>query len=761
MVPRSMALAHGTRLGPYEITAAIGTGGMGEVYRARDTRLDRDVAVKVLPPDKSADQGAIERFRREARAASAFSHPNVCAVYDLGEHAGQQYIVMELLEGASLQRTLEAAALDVPRAIDLAIGIAEGLDAAHEKGIVHRDLKPANVFVTTRGHAKVLDFGVAKLADADDAPTVAGLTASGSAVGTVAYMAPEQARGERVDARTDLFSLGVVFYEMLTRRPAFAGSTTAVIFDRLLNRQPAPVREFNPDVTPEIERILTRLLAKTPDARYQSARDVVLDLQAARHPTEGRLLRGSGGVSRAAASGAVLPFASLSSDPENVYLADGITEEVINALGQIRKLRVAGRVSSFAFKGRTPDLADVSDRLGVANVLTGSVRKMGARLRVTAELVSASDGFQLWSERFDRTVDDVFAIQDEIASSIAERLKVTFSDAADDRPRRPTPNLDAYNWYLKGRYLLNQRGPTVRRALEAFQEARQLDPDFALAHAGLAEAYSVIGFYSYLPESRVMPMARASAARALQLDPTLAEPHAALQLVHFLYEWDWEASRREFDVAMVKNPNAISALTYRALELAMVHGRFDEALPLSRKVRELDPLSPYSQSLLGTVLLCAGHYEAAIEAVTPALELHAGAWTIVRLIGMAQSQLDDHDGALRTLGRAIDLSERHPWSVVSMANAAARAGRSDLAAHWSDVGFALAETRYVQPSVLAGLHFIVGRPDEAFVWLERACVERDLLPVLNYFPMHPPAKRDPRWQAILRRIGLTPAPDPH
>jgi TolB-like protein/tetratricopeptide (TPR) repeat protein len=752
-----MTLPAGTRLGPYEIVAAIGAGGMGEVYRARDTRLDRDVAVKVLPPQKSTDLGAVERFRREARAASAFSHPNVCAVYDLGEHDGQQYIVMELLEGASLQQTLQAGSLGLSRAIDLAIGIAEGLDAAHEKGIVHRDLKPANVFVTTRGHAKVLDFGVAKLTEADDAPTVAGLTTSGHAVGTVAYMAPEQARGERVDARTDLFSLGVLFYEMLTRRPAFSGATTAVIFDALLNRQPPPSRDLNAEVTPEIERILSRLLAKTPEARYQSARDVVLDLQSARHPTEGRLSRGTGGIARAPASVAVLPFASLSGDPANEYLADGITEEVINALGQVRTLRVPGRVSSFAFKGRMPDLVDVGARLNVANVLTGSVRTIGTRLRVTAELVSVADGFQLWSERFDRTVEDVFAIQDEIASRIAERLKVTFDHAADDRPRRPTQNLDAYNLYLKGRYLLNQRGPNVRKGLEAFQQARDLDPDFALAHAGLAEAYSLIGFYGYLPEARVMPMARASAARALEIDPTLAEPHAALQLVHFLYEWDWRESRREFDVAMVKNPNAISPLTFRAIELSAVHGRVDEALVLARKVRELDPLSPYSQALFGSVLLCANQPRAALDELLPGLDPGTVAWTTMRLIAIAHGLLGDFDAGLAAASRAVELSDDHPWTVGYVAEISAWAGRTDEARVWADRAIALADTRYVQPSVMGLVHASAGRMDEAFVWFDRACEAHDLLPLLNYFPTRI-VRRDPRWPALMRRIGLAPSP---
>ena len=751
----------GSSIGPYRVLDTLGEGGMGQVYRARDTRLAREVAVKVLPREFARDLSAVERFRREARVASTLSHPHICTIYDTGEHDGLLYLVMELLDGESLQALLAAGPLSTARVVALAIELADGLDAAHEKGIVHRDLKPANVFVTSRGHAKILDFGVAKLTGAaDDAETVAGLTSAGQAIGTAAYMAPEQARGEPVDARADLFSLGLVLYEMLSRRPAFAGPTTAVIFDAILNRQPPPLRELCPDVPAALERIIGRLLAKDPDARYQTAKallDELRDVQ--RAMTAGTQPRGSGSAARAPASVAVLPFASLSGDPENDYLADGITEEVINALGHLKGLRVAGRVSSFAFKGKTPDIAEVGAKLGVSNVLTGGVRKAGNRLRITAELVHVSDGFQLWAERFDRPADDVFAIQDEIAAGIAARLKVALADSDDEpRARRGTDNLEAHNLYLKGRHLLHQRGDGVRRGLECFQQAHTLDPDFALAHAGLAETHSLLGFYGYARESTVMPLARASALRALEIDASLDEPHGPLILVKFLYEWDWAASAAEFDRAMAKNPNAVSALTYRALELGLVHGRFDEAIPLAGKVSLLDPLSPYAYALQGTILWCDNRFEGALQLLGQAEQLHPNLWTVVRLVGLCQSGLGRHAQAIATLERCRVLSGDHPWVLGNLSDAHHFAGQEDVSRRCAEDGLALASTRYVQPTVMGLFSANLGRMDDAFAWFDRACEERDLLPCLNYFGAGHSITRDPRWPALMRRIGLVPAP---
>ena len=753
-----MPLTVGTRLGPYEILGALGAGGMGEVYRAHDTRLDREVAVKVMPEGVSRDPSSVERFRREARAASALSHPHICAIYDLAEYDGNLVLVMELLEGSTLLKMMQTGPLTPARALDLGIQVADALEAAHAKGVVHRDLTPANVFVTSRGHAKVLDFGLAKLADpAHDDLTVAGLTAIGRAVGTTAYMSPEQARGERVDGRSDLFSLGLVLYEMMAGRRALSGATTALVFDALLHGPAPSVREAAPDIPAEVDRIIKRLLAKQAARRYQTASELVTDLYEARRRLDDRSSRTSG-QSRIVASVAVLPFVSLSADPENEYLADGITEEVINALGRLKALRVAGRVSSFAFKGRTPELSDVATRLNVSNVLTGSVRKVANRLRITAELVSADDGFQLWSERFDRTADDVFSIQDEIATSIAGQLQVTLSDSGGEPlVRRATANLEAYDRYLKGRFFLNQRGEGIRKGLEAFGQALALDPAFPLAHAGVAEAYSLFGFYGLAPASQAMPTARAAAVRALDLDPSLAEPHAALQIIHFLYDWDWTGSAQEFERAMAKNPNAVSALNFRVVELAMVHGRLDEAIAVGRRAIGIDPLSPYSHVALGSALLIAARYAEANASLKRALEIHPDMWSASRVLGISLSHEGRHDEAMKWLEHAVVSSRRHPWTLLNVADALVRAGRTAEAASQAQEILALSREQYVQPTVLGFASSLAVGLDEAFVWFERASQEHDLLPCLNYFPGVVAVKEDARWQALMRRIGLEPA----
>ena len=458
-----MPLTAGSRLGPYEITELLGAGGMGEVYKARDTRLDRDVAIKVIGSLLAGDATMRQRMLREARAASSLNHPHICTVHDVGDEGGRPFIAMEWIDGESLAQRLERAAgpLLTDDVIRLGAQVADALDAAHRSGIVHRDLKPANLFVTRRGDAKILDFGLAKTMNAGSAAGPAGdvtvasqrdLSCAGEVLGTFAYMAPEQARGERVDARSDLFSLGVVLYEMATGRQAFAGKTAALTFDAILNRQPAEPREINDRVPPGLNDVIGRLLAKDPAARPASAgalKDELDRIQRSDRPS---------GPSGIVPSLAVLPFTNLSPEAENEYIADGITEEVLNTLARIPGLQVAARTSSFAFKGKTPDVAEVGAKLHVAHVLTGSVRKAGPRLRITVQLVSTRDSFSIWSERYDRQTDDIFQIQDEIAAAIAEKLRITLAGSGDgSRVKRAMMGLD---------YALRRRGPmTISRRM--------------------------------------------------------------------------------------------------------------------------------------------------------------------------------------------------------------------------------------------------------------------------------------------------------
>jgi len=679
-----MLLAAGTRLGPYAIAGPIGSGGMGEVYRARDTRLDRDVAIKVLPAAVARDPVFLERFNREARAIASVNHPHICVVYDVGEYQGSPYLVMELLEGRTLQSRLDRPE-SPEQVIEWGLQLAAALEAAHARGIVHRDLKPANIFITARGDAKVLDFGVAKLMDdpASAATTMAALTGVGSAIGTAAYMAPEQVRGDAIDQRADLFALGVVLYEVAAGRRAFSGATTGVIAEAILNRAPPPIMETNPSLPPTLAAIVDKLLEKDRDLRYRHAADVTADLKRARRELHDSPAAAPGpAVVRPAPvvrSVAVLPFRNLNGDAEHDFFSDGITEDLIDALGRIPGLRVVSRASAFRFRDPAQDLKVVGDALGVTDIVEGRVRRVGDRLRVSATLVLADTGFQRWSERYDREMADIFEIQDEIVSALVSALELTLLGRTKEAVRRPTDNLEAYEFYLKGRHYWHQRSPsTLRLAIQSFERAISLDADYALAYAGLADSWALYRPYGWLPIDACRPQAERAVERAMALGPHLAEVQFA-QALHVLYfDPHWRRSEPFFKRAIELNPRWSLARAFYGVFLAGDY-RADEARAQSAAAIELDPLSPFIHGAAGMAAFASADVEGAVAAANRALDLQPdflmGAW----LLAIALDDEGRLDEAETMIGRTTAIS-RAPIFVAMIGKIYAGQGRMDDAA---------------------------------------------------------------------------------
>ena len=633
----------GRTLSHYKVTAAVGSGGMGEVYRATDTKLGREVALKVLSAEMARDPERLARFQREARAVAALNHPHIVTIFSVEEADGIHFLTMELVEGQSLDRFIPDGGLPVQRIVAIAVALTDALATAHEKGIVHRDLKPANVMITGDGRVKVLDFGLAKDVksgkSSDATLTSDGNTRAGIVMGTPAYMSPEQITGREADYRTDIFSLGVVLHEMATGKRPFQGTSSAELASAILRDTPPLVTDIRPDLPGDLAHIVRRCMEKDPSQRFQTAREVTTEF---RNLTEGTRTSSGASAARMTESGpsvAVMPFQNLSPDPENEYFSEGLAEEILNALSQVEGLRVAARASSFYFKGKAAEMSEIATRLRVGNLLQGSVRRAGNRVRVTVQLVDVKNGFQLWSERYDRQLEDIFEIQDEIAKAITGRLKVTLDAGA----KRATNNLEAYELYLKGRHYWHQRSPaTLRAAIQCFEQAIKLDPEYALAYSGLGDCYGILRFYGWISAEAGQAPAHDAMTQAVKLAPALWEVNFSRAFYIFYFERKWRDADPHFEKAIAINPRSSLAHAYYALFLSAA-GRAEEAVTHTTVACQLDPLSQIIHGLAGSTLSTLGRFEEAERLVRRALELQPdylfGLWAhALALCGLGRNE---------------------------------------------------------------------------------------------------------------------------
>ncbi len=642
----------------YKLTSKLGAGGMGEVYRATDTRLDREVAIKILPDALANDPGRLTRFTREAKVLASLNHPNIATIFGVEEGA----LVMELIEGDTLVERIAKGPIPVQDAVRIADQIADALEYAHERGVIHRDLKPANVKAADR--VKVLDFGLAKVQEtAESDTTITGATQAGIVLGSAGYMSPEQAAGKPADVRSDVFSFGVLCYEMLSGKRAFSESTPISTMAAILHKEPRALREIAPHVPLELESIVTRCMAKDPSARFSSMTLVRQALTELAQPTARQ---------PETASIAVLPFVNLSADKENEYFSDGLAEEVLIALSQVEGLRVAARSSSFSFKGKTVEMGEIATKLRVANVLDGSVRRAGNRVRVTVQLVDARNGFQLWSERYDRQMEDIFAVQDEIARAIADQLKVTLG--AGVKPA--TRNLEAYELYLKGRHLCSQRSPsTVALGMKCFQQAIELDSQFALAYSGLADCYGILRVYGWISHEGGKTPALAAVSKAAALAPELWEVNFSRAIYTFYFVSNWREAGSHFQKATEINPRSSIAHAYYGMFLALDR-RPEQALAHVTLACQLDPLSPFIHGLSALSFVSSGQSELALRYAQQALELQGDYLFANWAKGLSLCLLGRNDEAVETLEKVVAAS-RAPIYMGLIGLAYARTGRRD------------------------------------------------------------------------------------
>src|SRR6266446_4146776 len=802
----------GMTVSHYRILEKLGGGGMGVVYKAEDLRLGRHVSLKFLPEELSRDPLAIERFQREARAASSLNHPHICTIYDVDQYEGQHFIVMEFLEGHTLKHRINGKPMDIERIPEYGHQMADALEAAHAKAIIHRDIKPANIFITDRGQVKLLDFGLAKLLPErkgfgrgkHEQPTFgattqdAHLTSDGVALGTVAYMSPEQVRGQELDERTDLFSLGLVLYEMSTGERAFTGNTSGVIFDGILNRTPTPPVRLNPAIPIQMEQIIAKSLEKDRELRYRSASDVRADLQRLKRDTDSArampytsgqatrkklrrywphfvwagvlvilsLLFGLkvgnmrdsllGGTNQARIESiAVLPFANLSNDPKTEYLSEAITESLINSLSQLPNLAVMSRNTVFRYKGQPTDPQKWGHDMGVKAILTGRLIQSGDELMISVSLEDVAGSRQIWGEQYNRKLSSLVSVQQEIAADIYGRLRPKLEGVERKLlAKRTTENVEAYQLYLQGLFYWNKwTEADFKRAADYFTQEVQKDSRYALSYAGLADTYSLLGDAGYLPPSEAWPKAKAAAMQALEIDDTLAEAHTSLALVKEHFEWDWTGAETEFRRAIELNPNSATAHHWYGDYLANM-GRPEEGLRETKRAQELDPLSLIINTTLGWQFYLARRSDQAIDQLRRVLDIDAKFTPARRVLEEVYAQSGKYKEAVEEREKVLSLSGS-PELAASIAEDFSKYGYKGVQQSWLDGLAEISKHGYVSPFSVAEGYMRLGQREKALEWLEKAYEEHDSgLVSIGVKPMFDSIRSEPRFKEIVRRMKL-------
>jgi len=780
----------GRELSHFRVLEQIGAGGMGVVYRGVDLRLGRPVALKVLQPEALSDPQRRKRFEREARAASALNHPGIVTVYEVGSEGDVDFIAMELVEGRTLRELIGSGSLKAPQAARLAAEVASALGAAHAKGIVHRDLKPENVIVTTDGRAKILDFGLAGTAPEAGAESQAttAVTRPGTVLGSAGYMAPEQVRGEPADARSDVFALGAVLYEMLTGERAFRGATHVETMNAILNAEPARLDGASVALPSGLRQVVGKCLRKAPGERYASAGEVAVALETLREieppkaPSERarprlrillaaavvvalaaaavfawRTLLAKRGTARPVRSIAVLPLADLSKDASHGYFADGMTDALIGELSRIRALRVISRTSTQRYRNTHTPLSRVAAELGVEAVVEGSVLWSGERVRVSAQLSDAVEDRTLWAESYERGLADTLALQRELAAAITQEVRVQLTNDERARLSAPAAPVDpaAYQSYLQGRYHLTQGGEeNVRKAVELFRSAIAQSPAYAPAYAGLSSAYGRLGTVEIgRPSPEMKALAETAARKALELDGGLAEAHAALGFVQ-LTTWRWTAAERSFRNGIEADPSNVRAHLGLS-QFFSVFGRADESIAEARQAKALDPFTSRSWGQVGFAMFHARRYDEAVTELRHASEMDPSDGWVLWFLGMALTELGRFDEAIPTLERAVSVSKGSAAFLGSLGNACARAARRERALAIRDELVERAGRGYVTPAAFVFVYAGLGDKERAFEWLEKAAADQtNLMQFLRVHPLLDPLRSDPRFDAMLRQVGL-------